>query len=103
MDIELRRFVYSHVKDDTPPTPGSEQSETSAANQSETASALDNGRGSNPRFAPYWKQLPWEIYLGNRDFLQIVKALEAWWSFPADEQARLKQRDWLSMAMMFQQ
>jgi len=42
-----------------------------------------------------WRTFPWEKWLVNRDFLQVVKALEEWWIQPVDEQ-----RDWLTMAML---
>jgi hypothetical protein len=43
----------------------------------------------------HWRDSPWEQWLGNRDFLQVVKALEEWWIESADHQ-----RDWLTMAML---
>ena len=43
----------------------------------------------------HWRAFPWEQWLGNRDFLQVVKALEEWWVESADHQ-----RDWLTIAML---
>jgi hypothetical protein len=43
----------------------------------------------------HWRAFPWEQWLGNRDFLRVVKALEEWWVESADHQ-----RDWLTMAML---
>jgi hypothetical protein len=42
-----------------------------------------------------WRTLPWERWLIQRDLLQAVKALEAWWEIPKE-----KQKDWLTMALM---
>jgi hypothetical protein len=43
----------------------------------------------------HWRAFPWDRWLGNRDFLQVVKALEEWWVQPMDEQG-----DWLTIALV---
>lgn len=103
MEDALSRFLSVHLTDNSPATHGPKRKATSGAARSGSVASKNEAKETGIRFAPYWKQLPWDIYLGNRDFLQIVKALESWWHIPVDEQARQEQRDWLSMAMMFQQ
>jgi peptidoglycan hydrolase-like protein with peptidoglycan-binding domain len=57
---------------------------------------------NNARSGRTWRDLPWEHYLSEPDFLRVVKALESWWTPPENKEEIQKQRDCLAMAMMFE-
>ncbi len=82
----------------------SPETETKSGDTPSESPAPEDGKRETVRqVARNWRNLPWDSYFGNRDFLQVVKALEGWWIPPEQEEKAQEQRDWLSMAMMFQQ